>query len=234
MILALISFFQQTSGQSLQEVLTVVRNMTNALTDSSYSSYSIRYSFYEAKRPGQIKDSMTVAVLAKGKKMYTRLKDVELFSNDSLSVVVYNDLKKVVISNAENAAQFGNFSIENMDTTFIMEYLDSFHVANGRNLSSLTIYLSNYSSFDKCIITYNSKTYAPVKVSYLLKPSVYYDEAVKQERGMTVDAIYSVRSKRRFSDALLSPDRWVKRDGSRWEGQGVYASYEIINQYFRQ
>lgn len=220
-------------AQQFATAVAELQKIQNTYSDSGYTSFTVQYQYAREAAPSKIVDTLSFFYKMKNKKYHCKTDMIEFMQNDSINVAVYHNEKVIILSNPSVSTEKGRLAIDNWDSAFIAANIDSVYVTENKNTRTIRFHFTPESKYSSCIITYNSNTYQPKKISYIERATQQYEEGQTKPNGIIITMLFSAFNKSAFNESVFSENKFVKNQDEKWTLTSDYQKYTIVNNVYK-
>ncbi|HWK02512.1 MAG TPA: hypothetical protein VNS58_02705 [Puia sp.] len=206
---------------------------SNFKTDSSnYTSCVVGYYYSKESTPTAYLDSLWGQFKLSGGSRYTRIGNTETIQNDSVVVLVYNDDSTLMagpVSPDNLAPMAQGLFVNNLDSAFIAGNTDSVTITTLNGLKTLFFVFNDSSRYYNCKLVYDSATYIPKSLSYVLRSSKTPETGQPTGDGALITIFFLGYSHAAFDVSGLNTGKYITigSDGKA-AAQPSYSHYNFI------
>lgn len=225
-----------TSGQTatysdvMYEMGMMQKNFRN--DTSNYTSCVVGYYYSKESTPTAYLDSLWGQFKLSGNSRYTRIGNTETIQNDSVVVMVYNDDSTLMAGpvTPDNLTPAGQeLFVNNLDSAFIAGNTDSVTITTLNGLKTLFFVFNDSSRYYNCKLVYDSATYIPKSLSYILRSSKIPETGQSPTDGALITIFFLGYSHAAFDVSALNIGKYITigSDGTA-SAQPAYSHYNFI------
>jgi hypothetical protein len=193
-------------------------------------SYNIHYTYSNESTPEKILDSLTTKLIIHGKNYYYAADSTEIFTNDSISIAVFNDNKILYITKARS---FDSYNPVALLDSFFRTQRKSFAISEQEDEKTVQIFFPDWTPYKRISITVDKHTGLLTSMEYLVKTEELMESGVSTDNVGQYDKYALVKArleKDETPDSTLgnfNPTEFFYRVGNQIMGAGKYKDYMI-------
>src|SRR5450432_2169604 len=224
------AFCQNASYSEIMKELNLIRQKF-VTSPGGYMSCNMSFLYSSESKPTAFIDSLKGIYKVNGSDRYLKIANAETVQNDSITLSIYNDDKVLMVTKpSQNMSGGQNLMVGNMDSAFVVRNAKSVTITQKNGLKTMSFVFSDSSQFYDCQLVYDSKTYIPVSLSYILKTSKSHESFKPPADGALITIRYSGYSNASFDTSILKVNHYVVIANGGVSSKPGYSGYNLIHQ----
>jgi hypothetical protein len=227
--------FVSTLPLRSQTAAADIKKMNNFYTEAQHISMQIEYHFFENEKSSKAYQSE--------KGMY--LKSDVGYSFTIMGVKnIQNNFYKLAVDDSKKIIMVGKADKSNVDV-FSTNVIDSLlkHISNSQKKvlnNGIIQYTFNYKNIEsipykKSILELNPDYSLSRMVLYYRKPIIYIRDGQDENTPPPyLEIKYKITSRKAVSASVFDVNKYLRIQGNKIDGVGIYANYDIVNHILQQ
>jgi hypothetical protein len=209
--------------------ITLVRNSFRA-ESGTYTSCQVMYDYSMESTPSHYLDSLSWQYKLAGSTRYTKIGNTETIQNDSAVVTLYNDDSTLMAGPVNTGIRSGEeLFLNQLDSDFIAQNASSVTITSLARVKTMAFTFADSSRYYNCKLVYDSVTYIPKSISYILRSSKMSESGQPPADGAVITILFTGYSTAAFDTTALNVNRYITiGTGGKATVQAAYGTYNFI------
>ena len=212
--------------------LALIRNNFVTTDSTSFVSCQVAYYYSMESTPTNYLDSLFGQYkMTAGTHLYMKLGNTETIQGDTSLAVLYNNDSTMMVGRPNPANPVGptEESLFMLDSGFVAYNVSAITLTTQAGLKTMVFTFTDSSRYYNCKLVYDSATYMPKSLSYILRSSKMAEAGQPVPDGAQVTIFISGFSRSPFDTSLLNMNRYftIGADGT-VTLQPAYNNYNLV------
>jgi hypothetical protein len=221
------------SSAKLDDLTTILSQLKDQYGTGKQLSFNIGYSYATETNPAVVLDTETANIKMLKSKYYCSVNNTEIFSNDSVSIVLFKEEKIMYLSKNRQHTQFSN-PVQLMDSLIRSKALTTFNISASDNTKNVVIKFDQQMMYKELDFTIDTKTGYLKNIKYVVHSEALMDQSENNTEQIKPDSEFSIVNAA-FSDYSnedsgidqLSANQFYSKEGKDLKVTNAYKDFRI-------